>query len=173
MVFIPFRLRNQKWDTYHLSGTQLWLARPCVFVRAESMPKAAKAGLGRSHGDELVQRTLDGSVQRPSEADRARPAATVPAQANRRKKRKATGSAGEPPAAAARSPTHRCCPRPQQPAASCDSRTVRRTRPAPDWQLVYHVGGPIPWRHRTPEQTAPPGRRRFACRAAAAAAAMG
>ena len=79
MVFIPFRLRNQKWDTYHFSGTQLWLARPCVFVRAESMPKAAKAGLGRSHGDELVQRTLDGSVQRPSpEADRARPAATVP-----------------------------------------------------------------------------------------------
>ena len=93
------------WDTYHLSGDAT-VARPCVFVRAESMPKAAKAGLGRSHGDELVQRTLDGSVQRPSpEADRARPAATVPAQANRRKKRKATGSAGEPPAAAARSPT--------------------------------------------------------------------
>ena len=79
MVFIPFRLRNQKWDTYHFSGTQLWLARPCVFVRAESMPKAAKHGLGKSLLDELVQRTLDGSVQRPSpEADRARPAATVP-----------------------------------------------------------------------------------------------
>ena len=27
MVFIPFRLRNQKWDTYNLSGTQLWLVR--------------------------------------------------------------------------------------------------------------------------------------------------
>ena len=88
------------------------VARPCVFVRAESMPKAAKAGLARSHGDELVQRTLDGSAQRPSpKAHRARPSATVPAQANRRKKRKATGSAGEPPAAAARS-AHRCCPRP-------------------------------------------------------------
>jgi len=52
---------------------------PCVLVRAESMPKAAKHGLGKSLLDELVQRTLDGSVQRPSpEADRARPAATVP-----------------------------------------------------------------------------------------------
>ena len=60
----------------------LWhatVARPCVLVRAESMPKAAKHGLGKSLLDELVQRTLDGSVQRPSpEADRARPAATVP-----------------------------------------------------------------------------------------------
>jgi len=72
VVFIPFRLRNQKWDTYHFSGTQLWLARPCVFVRAESMPKAAKAGLGRSHGDELVQRTLDGSVQRRSQSSKGR-----------------------------------------------------------------------------------------------------
>ena len=78
MVFIPFRLRNQKWDTlppfWHAT-----VARPCVLVRAESMPKAAKHGLGKSLLDELVQRTLDGSVQRPSpEADRARPAATVP-----------------------------------------------------------------------------------------------
>ena len=74
MVFIPFRLRNQKWDTYHLSGTQLWLDRASWFA-----PKAAKHGLGKSLLDELVQRTLDGSVQRLSpEADRARPAATVP-----------------------------------------------------------------------------------------------
>ena len=106
LVSLPIRLRNQKWDTYHLSGTQLWLDAACLFVRAESMPKAAKLGLGKSHSDDLVQRTLDASAQRPSpEAHRARPAATVPAQANRRKKRKAIGSAGEPPAAAARSPT--------------------------------------------------------------------
>ena len=39
------------------------VARPCVLVRAESMPKAAKHGLGKSLLDELVQRTLDGSVQ--------------------------------------------------------------------------------------------------------------
>ena len=25
MVFIPIRLRNQIWDKYHFSGTQLWL----------------------------------------------------------------------------------------------------------------------------------------------------
>ena len=50
------------------------VARPCVLVRAESMPKAAKHGLGKSLLDEFVQRTLDGSVQRPSpEADRAPP----------------------------------------------------------------------------------------------------
>ena len=36
------------------------------------MPKAAKAGLGRSHGDELVQRTLDGSVQRRSQSSKGR-----------------------------------------------------------------------------------------------------
>ena len=44
------------------------VARPCVLVRAESMPKAAKHGLGKSLLDELVQRTLDvsGSAQRPS-----------------------------------------------------------------------------------------------------------
>ena len=44
----------------------LWhatVARPCVLVRAESMPKAAKHGLGKSLLDELVQRTLDGSMQ--------------------------------------------------------------------------------------------------------------
>ena len=51
-----------------------------------------------------------------------------------------------------RSQPHRCCPRPQRPAAICDSRTGRRTRPAPDWQL------PRRWAHilETPEQTAPP-----------------
>ena len=120
---------------------------PCVFVRAESMPKAAKAGLARSHGDELVQRTLDGSAQRPSpKAHRARPSATVPAQANRRKKRKATGSAGEPPAAAARSPTA---------AAQGHSDRQPSATAAQDGgpgQLLignYHVGGPISWRHRS------------------------
>ena len=25
VVFIPIRLRNQIWDKYHFSGTQLWL----------------------------------------------------------------------------------------------------------------------------------------------------
>ena len=115
------------------------------------MPKAAKAGLARSHGDELVQRTLDGSAQRPSpKAHRARPSATVPAQANRRKKRKATGSAGEPPAAAARSPTA---------AAQGHSDRQPSATAAQDGgpgQLLignYHVGGPI---LETPEQTAPP-----------------
>ena len=51
-----------------------------------------------------------------------------------------------------RSQPHRCWPRPQRPAAICDSRTGRRTRPAPDWQL------PRRWAHilETPEQTAPP-----------------
>ena len=123
------------------------VARPCVFVRAEPMPKAAKAGLARSHGDELVQRTLDGSAQRPSpKAHRARPSATVPAQANRRKKRKATGSAGEPPAAAARSPTA---------AAQGHSDRQPSATAAQDGgpgQLLignYHVGGPISWRHRS------------------------
>ena len=70
------------------------VARPCVFVRAESMPKAAKPGLGKSHDGDLVQRTLDASAQRPSPGAHraARPAATVPAQANWRKKRKATAT---------------------------------------------------------------------------------
>ena len=27
MVFIPIRLRNQIWDKYHFSGTQLWQRR--------------------------------------------------------------------------------------------------------------------------------------------------
>ena len=116
------------------------------------MPKAAKAGLGRSHGDELVQRTLDGSVQRPSpEADRARPAATVPAQANRRKKRKATGSAGEPPAAAARSPTAASQGHSdRQPAATAAQDG------SPGQLLIgnYHVGGPI--NLETPKQNVPP-----------------
>ena len=80
MVFIPFRLRNQKWDTYHLSGTQLCGSTVRLGSRRIHAEGAAKHGLGKSLLDELVQRTLDGSVQRPCspEADRARPAATVP-----------------------------------------------------------------------------------------------
>ena len=131
LVSLPIRLRNQKWDTYHLSGTQLWLDAACLFVRAESMPKAAKLGLGKSHSDDLVQRTLDASAQRPSpEAHRARPAATVPAQANRRKKEAQSHWVSWRATSSRRSQPHRCFPRPQRPAASCDSRTGRLARPA-------------------------------------------
>ena len=104
------------------------------------MPKAAKPGLGKSHLSDLVQCTLNGSAQRPSpEEHRARPAATVPAQANRRKKRKAIGSAGEPPAAAARSPTAASQGHSdRQPAATAAQDG------SPGKILIgnYHVGGP-------------------------------
>ena len=83
VVFIPFSGcgENQK------SGIHIppfWHTRNCgstvrLGSRRIHAEKAAKHGLGKSLLDELVQRTLDGSVQRPSpEADRARPAATVP-----------------------------------------------------------------------------------------------
>ena len=84
------------------------VARPCVFVRAESMPKAAKRGLGKSHLSDLVQCTLNGSAQRPSpEEHRARPAATVPAQANRRKKRRSRQPRGRRLLRALRAGTNR------------------------------------------------------------------
>ena len=89
--------KNQIWDKsrnqWYLSHSgcgiksgihTTFLARNCgstvrLGSRRIHVPKAAKHGLGKSLLDELVQRTLDGSVQRPSpEADRARPAATVP-----------------------------------------------------------------------------------------------
>ena len=91
--------------------TTFWravVARPCVFVRAESMPKAAKPGLGKSHLSDLVQCTLNGSAQRPSpEEHRARPAATVPAQANRRKKRRSRQPRGRRLLRALRAGTNR------------------------------------------------------------------
>ena len=63
----PFSLARNCGSTVRLGSRR---------IHAE---RAAKHGLGKSLLDELVQRTLDGSVQRPSpEADRARPAATVP-----------------------------------------------------------------------------------------------
>ena len=104
------------------------VARPCVFVRAESMPKAAKPGLGKSHLSDLVQRTLNGSAQRPSpEEHRARPAATVPAQANRRRE-------------AQESTTSR-------PAAS--SRASGGNQPPPSQQSSQHTREGRPWRrHR-------------------------
>ena len=34
VVFIPIRLRNQIWDKYHFSGTQLWQRRAGVAPRA-------------------------------------------------------------------------------------------------------------------------------------------
>ena len=104
------------------------VARPCVFVRAESMPKAAKPGLGKSHLSDLVQCTLNGSAQRPSpEEHRARPAATVPAQANRRRE-------------AQESTTSR-------PAAS--SRASGGNQPPPSQQSSQHTREGRPWRrHR-------------------------
>ena len=42
MVFVPFRLRNQKWDTYHFSGAQLWLG---LAARVHPWPSA-----GARHG---------------------------------------------------------------------------------------------------------------------------
>ena len=89
----------------------------------------------------------------PPRADRARPAATVPAQANRRKKRKATGSAGEPPAAAARSPTAAAQGHSdRQPAATAAQDG------SPGQILIgnYHVGGPIAIGLETPNQNVPP-----------------
>ena len=89
--------KNQIWDKsrnqWYLSHSgcgiksgihTTFLARNCgstvrLGSRRIHAERAAKHGLGTSLLDELVQRTLDGSVQRPSpEADRARPAATVP-----------------------------------------------------------------------------------------------
>ena len=85
------------------------VARPCVFVRAESMPKAATDWASRSSTSRRVSAAHLGWV-RAAALPRGR---TVPARRplcrrrpiGARKKRKATGSAGEPPAAAARSPT--------------------------------------------------------------------
>jgi len=37
-VFIPIRLRNQKWDKYHFSGTQLWQRRAKPKGREFIMP---------------------------------------------------------------------------------------------------------------------------------------
>ena len=62
----PFRLRNQKWDTYHIittflahtqSDTAVWLDRVRLRSRRIHTPKAAKHALGKSLLDELVQHT--------------------------------------------------------------------------------------------------------------------
>ena len=160
LVSLPIRLRNQKWDTYHLSGTQLWLDAACLFVRAESMPKAAKLGLGKSHSDDLVQRTLDASAQRPSpEAHRARPAATVPAQANRRKKEAQSHWVSWRATSSRRSQPHRCFPRPQRRSwmrmrlttsrLAASSRALGGSQLAPSQQSSQHTREGRPWgRHR-------------------------
>ena len=109
LVSLPIRLRNQKWDTYHLSGTQLWLDRASSFAPnpCRKPPNPAWASRTSAYSD-LVQCTLNGSAQRPSpEEHRARPAATVPAQANRRKKRRSRQPRGRRLLRALRAGTNR------------------------------------------------------------------
>ena len=74
MVFIPFRLRNQKWDTYHLSGTQLWLDPGTVRLGSRRIhAESRQTRIGQvAPRDELVQRTLDGSVQWRSQSSKGR-----------------------------------------------------------------------------------------------------
>ena len=69
LVSLPIRLRNQKWDTYHLSGTQLWLDRASSFAPnpCRKPPNPAWASRTSAYSD-LVQCTLNGSAQRPSPA---------------------------------------------------------------------------------------------------------
>jgi hypothetical protein len=118
--------KNQIWDTsrnqWYLSHSGcgikseyiplFWhaaVARLCVFVRAESMPKAA-TDCGPVAPRRVSAAHLGCQWVRAAALPRGR---TVPARRplcrrrpiGARKKRKATGSAGEPPAAAARSPT--------------------------------------------------------------------
>ena len=84
--------RNNQWYLSH-SGCAIKSGIHTTFL-AHNCGSTARLGSRRIHAEshqtrigqvaprrvhELVQRTLDGSVQRPSpEADRARPAATVP-----------------------------------------------------------------------------------------------
>ena len=103
-MFVPFRLRNQKWDTYHYSGTQRWLDSASRSRRIHAENRQTWLGQVALRPVSAAHRGCVRASALPQE-HRARPAATVPARANRRKKRKATGSAGEPPAAAARSRT--------------------------------------------------------------------
>ena len=51
MVFVPFRLRNQKWDTYHFSGAQLWLG---LAARVHPWPSAG-ARHGQHAGSALLR----------------------------------------------------------------------------------------------------------------------
>ena len=66
MVFIPFRLRNQKWDTYHLSGTQLWLDRDASWFAPNPCRKPPNTDTSGqvAHLDEVVQRGERLAVQR-------------------------------------------------------------------------------------------------------------
>ena len=51
VVFVPFRLRNQKWDTYHFSGAQLWLR-----LAARVHPwRSAGARRGQDAGSALLR----------------------------------------------------------------------------------------------------------------------
>ena len=85
-------------------------------------------------------------------------------QANRRnrkkRKRKPLGQELESHQQSRRSQSHRCFPRPQRPAASCDSRTGRLARPASDW----HV--PRRWSHQPGDTEAecPAGALSICCR---------
>ena len=107
---MPFRLQNQKWDTYHVSGTQLWLDRASSF--APNPCRNAKGSRQTRIGQNAPRRASAAHLGwvRAAALPRGR---TVPARRplcwrrpiGARKKRKATGLAGEPPAAAARSPT--------------------------------------------------------------------
>jgi hypothetical protein len=61
VVFIPIRLRNQKWDKYHFSGTQLWQRQR----RARTHHAPSSYWLHRIHVPQ-GQRTLtevDGAVE--------------------------------------------------------------------------------------------------------------
>ena len=51
LVSLPIRLRNQKWDTYQLSGTQLWLRLP---ARVRLWPSTG-AGRGQYAGSALLR----------------------------------------------------------------------------------------------------------------------
>ena len=102
MVFIPIRLRNQIWDTYHFS-----LARNCGSVAPEPRIHHASSSYGFTGFNEYMpqgQRTLtevDGVV----EIGPVGPAAqkeVAPAQANNSRKRDAAEAA--PGATAKRRP---------------------------------------------------------------------
>ena len=96
MVFIPIRLRNQIWDTYHFSGTQLWQRRA---KGHEFITPPRRTGFNEYMPQ--GQRTLtevDGVV----EIGPVGPAAqkeVAPAQANNSRKRDAAEAAAQPAAA--------------------------------------------------------------------------
>ena len=144
VVFVPIRLRNQMWDKYH------FLARNCGNRRAKGrefiMPPR------RTGFNEYMpqgQRTLtevDGVV----EIGLVGPATQKELWCQRRPTPHASVTplrqqhSQQQPERRRRSRPRYCCPRPQRPAASCDSRTTGRQRRAAPGILPtsIHAGYP-------------------------------